>query len=175
MYNKTVKTAVETAMLSALICVCSLLYIPMTVPITMQTFAVFFAMLYLGGRGASLAVLIYIAIGALGVPVFSGFSGGIGRLFDMSGGFIFGFLFASLVFWLLEKIPHRQTVRHAAISMSISLVIIYIFGTVQYSLISGTPILSSFLVCAVPFIIPDIIKISLAYTVSRRLKKGFSI
>lgn len=72
---------------AVLIAICSWISIPMTVPFTLQTFAVFLAVGVLGGKRGSLAVLIYILLGAVGIPVFAGFSGGIGVLLGNTGGY----------------------------------------------------------------------------------------
>ena len=62
-----------------------------------------------GGKRGSLAVLIYILLGAVGIPVFAGFSGGIGVLLGNTGGYIVGFLFSALLMWLIEKLFGRKT------------------------------------------------------------------
>ena len=76
------------ALMAVLISVCSWLSVPAAIPFTMQTYAVFTALLLLGGRRGSIAVAVYIALGAVGLPVFSGFAGGIGKLMGPSGGYI---------------------------------------------------------------------------------------
>ena len=83
---------------AALIAICSWISIPTAVPFTLQTFAVFFVLLLLGGERGTIATLIYILLGAIGVPVFAGFSGGIGILFGSTGGYIIGFLFTGLIY-----------------------------------------------------------------------------
>ena len=74
------------AIFAVLIAICSWISIPMTVPFTLQTFGVFMAVGVLGGKRGSLAVLVYILLGAIGVPVFAGFSGGLGILLNNTGG-----------------------------------------------------------------------------------------
>ena len=90
------------AIFAVLIAICSWISIPMTVPFTLQTFGVFMAVGVLGGKRGSLAVLVYILLGAIGVPVFAGFSGGLGILLNNTGGYIIGFLFSALVMWAME-------------------------------------------------------------------------
>ena len=87
-----------------LIAVCSWISIPLTVPVTLQTFGVFIAVGLLGGKRGTLAVLVYILMGAIGIPVFSGFTGGIGILAGTTGGYIVGFLFSALLMWGMEKL-----------------------------------------------------------------------
>lgn len=79
----------------AVMAICSWISIPATVPFTLQTFAVFMAVGLLGGKRGTIAVLTYVLLGAIGVPVFAGFSGGIGALLGNSGGYIVGFIFSA--------------------------------------------------------------------------------
>ena len=79
---------------AAVIAVCAWITVPFTVPFTMQTFAVFLAVLLFGSARGMLSILLYIALGAVGLPVFSSFGGGIGVLIGPTGGYIIGFLAA---------------------------------------------------------------------------------
>ena len=90
------------AMFSAILAVCSWISIPAAVPFTLQTFGVFLAVGVLGGKRGTLTVLTYILMGMIGVPVFAGFSGGIGCLLGSTGGYIIGFLFSAIFMWLME-------------------------------------------------------------------------
>ncbi len=160
---------------AALIAVCSWISVPFVVPFTMQTFAVFFALAFLGGRKGLASILLYMAIGAVGLPVFSGFGGGVGHLVGPTGGYILGFIASGILFILLEKIP-----AHGRLSMILRLVSClvpcYLFGTVWFYVAYGSANAVSFwgclLKCVIPFIVPDIVKISLAYFVSDRLKSA---
>lgn len=86
-----------TALYSALIAVCSWISVPAAVPFTMQTFAVFVTVGVLGGKRGTYSVLLYLLLGAAGLPVFAGFTGGVGHLFGATGGYIIGFLFSAIV------------------------------------------------------------------------------
>jgi len=172
------RSVVLTALMSTIICVCSLLTIPVfTVPITLQTFAVYFALFMLGGKRGSIAVFLYVAMGAVGLPVFAGFMGGVGHLFDATGGFIFGFIISSLIFWLLSSIlPGRAFFKLAA--AAISLVFLYLVGILWYSVVyigSTEEIPHMLFVCTVAFAFPDAVKIALAYAVSLRLSRIIKI
>ena len=110
------------------------------------------------------------------LPVFSGFSGGIGRLFDASGGFIIGMLAAALVWWLLERLLPARIKARVVILSSATLAVIYLLGTLWYALIylGGVEgILPALAVCVLPFIVPDILKICTAYVITEKLKKIF--
>lgn len=166
---------VYIAMFAVLIAICTWISVPMTVPFTLQTFAVFLAVAVLGGKRGSLAVLIYILLGAAGIPVFSGFSGGIGILLGNTGGYIIGFLISALLMWLIEKLFGRRS-WVVGISMVLGLIVCYAFGTAWFMVVyahnSGAVGLAAVLGwCVIPFIIPDLVKVALALTLSRRLAK----
>ena len=104
--NKT-RDIVFIGIFAALIAICSWISIPTTVPFTLQTMGVFTAVGLLGGKRGSLAVLVYILLGLVGLPVFAGFSGGVGVLFGTTGGYIIGFLASALLMWGIETICGR--------------------------------------------------------------------
>ena len=125
---------VYIAVFAVVMAVCSWISIPAQVPFTLQTFGVFMAVGVLGGKRGTIAVLVYILLGAIGIPVFAGFSGGIGALFGMSGGYIIGFLFSAIVMWGLENLIGRKPVMQI-ISMIAGLIVCYGFGTVWFTLL----------------------------------------
>ena len=156
------------AITASLICLSALIHIPFPIPITLQTLVLFLSLFTLGGRLTSASVALYLTIGALGLPVFSGFSGGVGRLFDATGGFLFGMLFASLLWWIFEKF---SLATNTVIRSLICIGTIYLFGGVWYCFgyLCGENFLSAITVSVLPFIIPDGLKIYLAYLLSKRL------
>ena len=156
-----------------LIAICSWISIPLTVPVTLQTFGVFIAVGLLGGKRGTLAVLVYILMGAIGIPVFSGFTGGIGILAGTTGGYIVGFLFSALLMWGMEKLFGKDT-KVLAGSMILGLAVCYAVGTLWFMAVyaaSSGPvgILTVLGWCVFPFIIPDIAKIALALILTKRL------
>lgn len=169
---KTVDMA-YIALFAVLITICSWISIPAAVPFTLQTFGVFFAVGVLGGKRGTLSVLIYLLLGAVGLPVFSGFRGGIGGLLGATGGYIVGFLFSALVMWGMESLLGRKKWEFA-LSMLLGLLVCYIFGTAWFMIVytnhSGTIGLGTALGwCVFPYIIPDMLKIALALTLSKKL------
>lgn len=171
----TTKELVFTALMAVIIAVCSWISIPTTVPFTLQTFGVFMAVGLLGGKKGTISVLVYILLGAVGVPVFAGFSGGIGVLFGTTGGYIVGFLLSGLVYWAMtaafgEKLPIM------IIAMVLGLIVCYAFGTAWFMIVyakNTAPIglMTALGWCVFPFIIPDCIKIALAIVLTKQLKK----
>lgn len=160
---------------AALIAVCSWISIPTAIPFTLQTFAVFLAVALLGGRRGTLAVVVYVLLGAIGVPVFAEFTGGIDIILRNTGGYIIGFIFSALAMWLLESVLGAKLWAQA-VSMTVGLLVCYAFGTAWFMFVymrsTGTVGLSTVLGwCVMPFIIPDAVKIALALILSRALKK----
>ena len=168
------KDAAMIAVCAAVMAVCSWISIPAAVPFTMQTFGVFLAVGLLGGRNGTLAVVIYLLLGAAGLPVFSGFTGGIGHLFGATGGYIIGFVFSALLMWLMERLLGRSFKALVA-SMIAGLLVCYAFGTawfmVVYARDSGSiGLITALSWCVFPYIIPDALKILLAAVMTRRLR-----
>ncbi len=119
------------AMFTSIMAICSWISIPMAIPFTLQTFGVFVAVGVLGGRRGTLAVLVYLLLGLAGVPVFAGFSGGIGYLMGSTGGYIVGFLFSSVAMWITEFLLGRKGWA-LALSMTVGLSVCYALGTVWF-------------------------------------------
>ena len=159
---------------AALISICSWISIPTAVPFTLQTFAVFFVLLLLGGERGTIATLIYILLGAVGVPVFAGFSGGVGILFGSTGGYIFGFLFTGLIYILFMRLFRENAVIKVA-ALVIGLAVCYAFGTAWFMHVymqenGDTGLITVLGWCVFPFIIPDLIKMALAVIISKRIE-----
>lgn len=164
---------VYIAVFAVLMAIFSWISIPIDIPFTLQTFGVFLAVGVLGGKRGSLAVLVYVLLGAAGIPVFAGFTGGLGILMGNTGGYIIGFIFSALAMWGMEKVFGRKTWALAA-SMAAGMIVCYAFGTLWFMAVyarnMGAVGLATVLGwCVIPFIIPDLIKIALALVLSKRL------
>jgi biotin transport system substrate-specific component len=150
-------------------CVCAWIAIPAGDTVfTMQTFAVFLTLYLLGGKWGTAAIAVYLLLGIAGLPVFTGFRGGLGTLLGATGGYLTGFLFSGLVYWLLDGEKVRLWV------MLPGLFLCYLFGTLWYSYgyLSGSQ-MSVWLVigrCVLPYLLPDGVKLVLAWSLARRLK-----
>lgn len=161
--------------MAAFISICSWISIPVgEVPITLQTFGVFAAVGLLGGKLGTISVLIYVLLGTAGVPVFAGFSGGIGILVCNSGGYISGFIAASLVVWAMEHLFGNKLFIQV-VSMAVGMIVCYLFGTIWFILAyTHTSGAVSFMTvlgwCVFPFILPDAVKIACAVILTRRIK-----
>lgn len=171
---------VYIALSAVLIAVCSWISIPSVVPFTMQTFGVFLTVAVLGGKRGTLAVLIYLLLGVMGLPVFAGFSGGIACLLGSTGGYIIGFLFLALIMWAMERLWGTGT-GMLALSMVLGLLACYTFGTAWFMLVYASSttraigLWTALSWCVFPYILPDLAKIALALALRKRLSAAIHI
>ena len=162
---------------TALMAICAWISVPMPaplVPFTLQTFAIFAAVNTLGGRRGTYAVGIYLLLGLVGLPVFTGFRGGPGTLLGTTGGYILGFLVCAAVYWLLTAWL-GDSLGAVLLAGSLGLAACYTFGTAWFLLLytrtTGPIGLGAALgMCVVPYILPDLCKLALAVVVSRRVR-----
>ena len=174
--NKKIGRMAQIAFAIAIIIVCSWTALPSAIPITMQTFAIFAVLGLLGGRDGTVAVLCYVLIGMLGLPVYSHFKGGIGVvLHDVSGGYIVGFILIAIIYWLFARIFGRHLTVEI-IAMLVGLIACYIIGTAWYVWINvnadkAVEFMETLSVCVTPFIIPDLAKLAVATALVQKLRK----
>lgn len=165
------------AMFSVAIAACAWISIPCVVPFTLQSFGVFLALCCLGGKRGSVCVFLYLLLGAVGMPVFSGGGGGIGILLGANGGYLFGFLLAALFMWLCEALFGKGTLILLT-SMIIGLIVCYTTSIIWFMLYTQSThavgLWTALLRCVFPFVIPDLMKIALAFSVSKRISKFLS-
>jgi len=169
------KDLVYVAVCAVLMAVCSWISIPAAVPFTLQTFAIFCSLGLIGGKRGTAAIVVYLLLGALGLPVFAGFSGGIGILLGVTGGYLLGFIPMGLVYWLGERLGKGKRWIQIA-SMLLGLVLCYAFGTAWFMFVyarqSGPIALGTAMAwCVIPFIIPDLVKMALSLLLSEKLRK----
>ncbi len=159
----------------AVMAVCSWITVPyFAVPFTLQTFAVFVTIGLLGMERGLIAVLVYIILGLIGVPVFAGFKGGASVLMGTTGGYIIGFIFSALVTGLILKKSRKVWVM--ALAMVLGLIVCYAFGTAWFMVVyaktkASVGLWTALTWCVIPFIIPDLCKIAVAVVISKRVGK----
>ena len=151
---------VQVALFAAIIAVMSQISIPTPfgVPISLQTFAVALCGYFLGAKKGPAALLVWIAVGAVGVPVFAGFKGGFAALLGVTGGFIYGFIPLVLLCGLELKNKALRIALGAA-----GILACHLCGVLQYALLMGIDFLQSFLTVSVPFLIKDFASIAAAF------------
>lgn len=167
------------ALFAVLMAICSWISVPAAVPFTLQTFGVFLAVGVLGGKRGTLAVVLYLLMGAVGLPVFAGFSGGVGVLLGSTGGYIVGFVFLALVMWAMERWAESKTWR-VVLSMVLGLIVCYAFGTAWFMLVYARTtgpvgLLTALGWCVLPYIPVDAVKMALALAIRKRLAAAIRI
>ncbi|MBQ3284806.1 MAG: biotin transporter BioY [Ruminococcus sp.] len=169
--HTSVKDMAYVALFAALIAVCSIISIPVgTVPVTLQTFGVCLCAAMLGWKRGTLSVLIYILLGAVGAPVFAGMKGGFGVLAGPTGGYIVGFLLSALIIGIAAQRWERKALP-LTVAMILGVLACYLVGTVWFMIVTKMPLGESLLLCVVPFLLPDAVKIAAAVILSNRLSK----
>ena len=150
---------------SALLAICAWISIPVfQLTFTLQTFAVFLALFTLGGKRGTLTIGIYLLLGSVGLPVFSGFRGGLGALLGVTGGFLWGFLLTGILYWVLERICKP-------LGIGLGLAACYLAGSIWYSVYAGNAGFGAALLqCVLPYLLPDVLKIALAQYLAKRLR-----
>lgn len=168
------KHIARCALFSALMCLCAWMSLPLgDSPITLQTFALFLTLELLGGKYGSLVCLIYLLLGSVGLPVFSGFRGGFGMLLGGTGGYLWGFLACALLYWLVTAVFGKKFRILACLG---GLLLCYALGTLWFYemyLHDGNAVGIGFVLlkCVVPFILPDLVKLFLALALAKKLKR----
>ena len=146
------------------------------VPITLQTFVVMLAALMLPWKQAGAAVLMYLAAGAAGLPVFAGFNGGVGALLGPTGGFLWGFVLGSALAGLAAKALEGGLAAYPrSLACAAALVLVsYACGTVQLMALMNLDLMGALAIAVFPFILPDAVKIAvgarLGCTVARAIR-----
>lgn len=169
------KDIVNIALFTTLLAVCAWICIPTAVPFTMQTFAVFLAVQVLGGKKGTIVIGVYMLLGIMGVPVFSGGTAGIGSVMGPTGGYMIGWIFLSIIFGMFEPLSEGRKWAEMIVLIA-GLCICYGFGTFWFMHIyakgnTNTDLLMVLSTCVIPFIVPDFVKLMLSSTVSKRIKR----
>lgn len=174
---------VEVALMSAVLCVISPFTIPVPaspVPMSLALFGVYLAAMLSGAKKGAVSVLVYLLLGLVGLPVFSGFSGGIGILLGPTGGYLLGYVLCALVIGWMKKRKKfktswtgRRQMVWSGICLAVGTVVCYAFGTVWFLLfMKGTYTFSqALLVCVVPYLAVDALKILAATAVVMPVQK----
>ena len=158
----------------AIISICAWISIPMVpIPITLQILGVFITASILGAKLGTVSIIIYILLGAVGLPVFSNFTGGFGILLSPTGGFIIGFIFTALTIGIITSF--KNSILTNTLAMILGLLLCYIFGTVWYCIYAGVDFITAVLFCVVPFLIGDSVKICISAILVTKLKKHIKI
>lgn len=159
------------ALLCTLLCVCSQIQIPLPpIPISLSLLAVHTAGALLGASWGAAAVSCYVLLGAVGVPVFAGFGGGLSALFGPTGGFLFGYIASAAVTGALVR-RFGFTRKSLILSMAAGTLACYLPGTAWFMITSHTHFTAALSACVLPFLPGDLLKILCAALLAARLQK----
>ena len=180
--RSTISYLLLAALMAAVCAVCSWISIPLPftpVPINLGTLAVFLAAGILGWKYGSVSVIVFVLLGAAGLPVFHGFTGGMGIITGPTGGYIVGYILAAFLtgimidtYFKARKSGENKAATYAvlALAMALGLFACYALGTAWFMHISGTDLKAALLMCVVPFLIGDAIKIAAATVLVKKLR-----
>lgn len=165
------KTIATVGMFTAVLSVLSILTIPMPtgVPVTLQTFAMALCGYVLGTKRGTASTVLYILLGTVGVPVFAGMTGGPSWLVGYSGGFIWGFIFLTLLCAL--GMERKNVVLRIVLGIA-GLAICHLLGVIQFAIVASTSLPASFIAVSVPYILKDVISVVGAYFVALPIRKA---
>jgi biotin transport system substrate-specific component len=167
------KKLVMTGMFTAVLAVLSQMSIPMPsgVPVTLQTFAVALCACVLGWKMGSVSVLLYLCLGAVGLPVFAGMKGGFGALLGATGGFLIGFVPMALLTGLLNF----RTQKAGAFGLAfLGLLICHLCGIFQFMFLTKRGFIEAAMLVSVPYFLKDVISVILAFAVGGAVKKALN-
>lgn len=170
--------------MAALLCIAAPLSVPIgPIPISLASFIVYLAGALLGGIKGTMAVLLYILIGAIGLPVFSGYSGGVAKLIGVTGGYIIGYIpCAAITGFSIEALGARTEISIAKhkfswiypVSMLVGTAVLYAIGTVWFMFASGNTLGAALGMCVIPFLPGDLLKIVLAVAIAETTRTRLS-
>ena len=171
--NQKIKTKqmVLIALMTAVTCVLGPLSIPLPfspVPISLTNFAIFLAIFVLGMKNGTISFIIYLLLGAVGVPVFSSFRGGFQVLAGPTGGYLIGFIFLALIMGFALDHFDRKLVP-TIIGMIIGKAVCYTFGTVWLAKLLSLSFIEGLMMCVIPYLPGDAAKIIIAAIVGPKL------
>ena len=172
----SVKDMVLCSLFAAVCCVCSVVTLPIgVVPISLATFGVMATTMILGEKRAIISVILFIALGVVGLPVFAGMNGGVGVIAGPTGGYIYSYILMVPIVGLASKCLNKtlSSGMFTMLGCLAAMFVNYLVGTVHFALVSGVgtkSFLELIVTCVLIFVPADIIKSILAILIAPRLK-----
>ena len=161
------RNLVLCALCAAITCVLAPVSIPLAggVPISLSTFAVMLSGVLLGGNLGAVSQLIYVLLGAAGLPVFAGWTGGLGKILNMTGGYIVGYIPCAWLTGLIYK-KYGETAKKSVkillmvLAMTAGNIVLYVIGTAWFMFVTGMTLEASLTACVIPFLPGNLIKMA---------------
>ncbi|MGN0664462.1 MAG: biotin transporter BioY [Negativibacillus sp.] len=168
--NETIYRLTTCALMTALMCVLGPMSIQIgLVPVSFTNLVIYLAVYLLGRKGAVVSTSVYLLLGAVGMPVFSGYEGGLGKLVGPTGGYLIGFLFMALICGFIMEKSHGNVVI-TILGMIVATLVDYLFGTVWFVLQMQCDVWYALTVCVFPFPVFDFGKILLATVFGKAIR-----
>lgn len=162
------------ALMAALMCVFGPMSIPIgPVPVSFTNLIIYLAVYLLGMKGATISYIIYLLLGAAGLPVFSGYAGGLTKLAGPTGGYLIGFILMALICGFAMEKSHAKAIITIP-GMIAATLVAYFFGTVWFVLQMKCEVWYALTVCVFPFIPFDIAKIVIATVLGKMIRSALS-
>lgn len=169
--DSQIRAMAKIGLMAAIICVLGPLSIPIgPVPISFTNLAIYFALYLLGTKKGTISYLIYMLLGLVGLPVFSGATGGVQKLFGVTGGYIFGFIWMAIISGIFIEKWQDKYYMHL-IGMVLGTAVCYLFGTVWFVLLAKCSVAYALGICVFPFIPGDVIKMVIAIVLGSQIRK----
>lgn len=173
--NKKIKDIAIISVAAAMICVVSPVSIPIgDIPISLATFIIYLIAAIIGPKKGTISVLVYILVGIIGVPVFSNYRAGISVIVGVTGGYIVGYIPLALLTGIFTY-KFKNKIWMYPIGMILGTIVCYFIGTVWYMFNTHNNLMGSLLVCVVPFLLFDLIKIVLSSVLAYLMNKKLSL
>lgn len=164
------KDMVLMALFAAITCVLAPLAIPIgPVPISLTNFVIYVSVYVLGWHRATITYVVYLMIGLAGLPVFSGYEGGIGKMAGPTGGYLIGFIFTAVIAGLFVNLQEEKVLMNRVwgmLGMILGTIVAYGFGTAWFCYSTGTGLSAALALCVFPFIPGDLVKMAVAVVIA---------
>ena len=168
-----IQTMTLTGLMTALICLLAPISIQLPfspIPLSLATFVIYFVIIILGQKRSFLSVLLYLLLGFAGLPVFSSFTGGVGKLLGPTGGYLIGYLFLPLICGFFVD-NWQGKILPCLLGLFLGTLVCYLFGTIWLSLQAKLNLFAAFSSAVLPFLFFDVLKIFLSYCLSCQIRK----
>ena len=166
----TVSQIAVIGVMTAATCVLAPLSLPIgPVPISLTNLVIYFSLYTLGTMKGTISYLVYLLLGLVGLPVFSGFTGGPAKLAGPTGGYIIGFIVMAVIAGLVIDNCHKPLIQ--LVGMIAGTIVCYLFGTVWFCIVADSTFKAALGICVIPFIPADLIKMIIAMIIGPMIKK----
>ncbi len=162
------------ALMTALMCVLGPMSIPIgPIPVSLTNFTIFLAVYLLGMRDGTISYIVYLLLGAVGLPVFSGYQGGMAKIAGPTGGYLASFILTALIAGFIIERFHAHTII-MILGMIVAMLAAYLFGTAWFVLQMQCDIWYALTTCVLPFVLVDVVKILVVTALGKTIRNALA-